>query len=84
LIDHRKQEVKMRVRIDRDECIACATCWEVCPEVFEEGPDDGLSQIVEQYRVDDDLALGKVPDEQDCVHDAVADCPVEIIRVEES
>ena len=41
----------MRVRIDRDECIACATCWEDCPEVFEEGPNDGLSQIVEQYRV---------------------------------
>ena len=74
----------MRVRIDRDECISCATCWEDCPEVFEEGPDDGLSQIVEQYRVDGDLAHGDVPEEEDCVHDAAADCPVEIIHVEGS
>jgi ferredoxin len=74
----------MRVRIDRDECISCATCWEDCPEVFEEGPDDGFSQIVEPYRVDGDLALGEVPDEHDCVHNAAADCPVEIIHVEQS
>ena len=74
----------MRVRIDRDECIACATCWESCPEVFEDGPDDGLSQIVERYRVNGDLALGEVPDELDCVNDAEIDCPVEIIHVDES
>jgi len=74
----------MRVRIDRDECIACATCWESCPEVFEEGPEDGLSQIVEQYQVDGDLAQGEVPEKESCVHEAAADCPVEIIHVEES
>jgi ferredoxin len=42
-----------RVTIDRDECISCATCWETCPEFFEENPDDGFSQIIEEYRVDD-------------------------------
>jgi ferredoxin len=74
----------MRVHIDRDECIACATCWEICSEIFEEGPDDGLSQIVESYRVDGDLAEGEAPDEYDCVHEAEADCPVEIIHVQAS
>ena len=73
----------MKVRIERDECILCGACWEVCPEVFEEGLDDGLSQVVEKYRVDGDPALGKVPDDlEDCVRDAAADCPVEIISVE--
>jgi len=74
----------MRVRIDRDECISCATCWEGCPEVFEEGPEDGFSQIIEQYRVDGDLAQGEVPEEESCVREAAADCPVEIIHIEES
>ena len=72
----------MKVRIDRDECIACATCWEVCPEVFEENLDDGLSQIVGQYRVDGGLAQGEVPESENCVRDAADDCPVDIIHIE--
>ena len=39
----------MKVTIDRDEFTSCEVCWTECPEVFEENPDDGLSQIVEQY-----------------------------------
>jgi ferredoxin len=75
----------IRVRIDRDECIQCATCWEVCPKVFEEGPDDWMSQIVEPYRVDGDPALGEVPEElESCVRDAADSCPVEIIHVQQS
>lgn len=70
------------VQIDRDECILCGSCWEDCPEVFEESPDDGLSQILEQYRVDDDPAQGEVPDElESCVQNAADICPVEIIHV---
>jgi ferredoxin len=76
---------KIRVRIDRDECIVCGTCWEDCPQVFEEGPDDGLSQIVEQYWVDGDPAQGEVPEElESCVQEAAANCPVEIIHLEAS
>jgi ferredoxin len=74
----------MKVRIDRDECIACASCWEICPEVFAEGPDDWLSEIVEQYREDGDVAQGEVPDDLDCVQEAADDCPVGIIHIEES
>jgi ferredoxin len=55
----------------------------VCPEVFEEGLEEGLSQVAEKYRVDDDPALGEVPEAlEDCVRNAAADCPVEIIHVE--
>ena len=75
---------KIRIRIDRDECIQCATCWETCPEVFEEGLDDGLSQVVEKFRINDDPGQGEIPEElQDCVRDAADGCPVEIIYVEE-
>jgi ferredoxin len=75
----------IRIRIDRDECIQCATCWEDCPEVFEEGPEDWMSQIVEKYRVDGDPALGEVPEElEGCVQSAADECPVEIIHINES
>ena len=71
-----------RVRIDRDECIVCGSCWEDCPQVFEESPDDGLSQVVAQYRVDGDPAQGEVPEElESCVSEAADNCPVEIIHV---
>ena len=74
-----------RLRIDRDECIQCATCWQVCPEVFEEGPDDGLSQIVEPYRVDGDPALGEVSEALvDCIQEAAESCPVQIIHLKET
>ena len=76
---------KFRVTIDRDECILCAACWDDCPEVFKEGPDEGLSQVVAQYRVDEDPAVGEVPaDLEDCVKTAAEGCPVEIIHVEEA
>lgn len=75
----------IRIRIDRDECILCGACWEDCPEVFEENPDDELSQVVEQYRINDDPAQGEVPEElEDCVRTAADGCPVEIIHVEAS
>ena len=72
-----------KVTIDREECIICGACWSVCPEFFEEAEEDGLSAVVEEYRVDEDMATGEAPDEhQECVEDAAADCPVEIIHVE--
>jgi len=74
----------IRVTVDRDECIACGACYEECPEVFEEDPDDGLSRIVEACRVDGDPAVGHVPDDlADCVQAAADGCPVEAIQVEE-
>jgi ferredoxin len=78
-----RQTKDVRVTIDRKECIACGTCYEDCPEVFEEDPEDGLSRIVEGYRVDGDPAVGLVPDGlADCVQTAADGCPVEAIQVE--
>lgn len=73
---------QIRIHIDRDECILCGACYDVCPEVFEESPEDGLSQVVEEYRVGGDPAEGQVPaDLEECVRAAALDCPVEIINV---
>jgi ferredoxin len=72
----------MKVEIDREECIACGTCWEDCPQVFEENEADGLTQIAEAYQVNGDPAVGQVPDElEECVRTAAEGCPVEIINV---
>ena len=74
---------KISIRIDRDECILCGACWEACPDVFEESPDDGLSQVVQEYRVNDDPAQGQVPEDlEDCIQEAADGCPVEIIHLE--
>jgi ferredoxin len=71
----------VKVTIERDECIACGACMQDCPEVFEED-DEGLSQIVEDYRVDDNPAIGEIPDDlEDCAETAAEACPVEIIHV---
>ena len=52
---------RIRVRVDRDECISCGVCWSICPDIFEENPDYGLTQIVETHRVDGDPGTGEVP-----------------------
>jgi ferredoxin len=73
---------KIKVTIDRDDCISCATCWSTCPEFFEENPDDFISQVIEQYRLNDNPGEGEAPqDLADCVQDAADGCPVQIIRV---
>ncbi|HZD42594.1 MAG TPA: ferredoxin [Methanomicrobiales archaeon] len=71
-----------QVEIDRPGCISCAACWTNCPEVFEENPDDTLSQIHEQYREDSDVGRGKVPEDlEDCVQEAADLCPTQVIQV---
>jgi ferredoxin len=73
----------MQVKIERDECISCAACWEECPDFFEQNPADNLSQVVEKYRRRGDPALGDSPSElEDCVRQAAESCPVEIIHLE--
>ena len=76
---------KLRVRIDRDQCIADMVCVSLCPDVFEINEEDGKSQIKAQWRTaPNNLAEGAVPEElRDCVTSAAAACPVNIIHIEE-
>jgi ferredoxin len=73
----------IKVWIDRDECISDMVCVSLCGEVFEMSEEDGKSQIVAQFRVNDDPSQGVVPDDlKDCVESAAESCPVSIIHFE--
>ncbi|RLG82497.1 MAG: ferredoxin [Thermoprotei archaeon] len=76
---------KYRVVIDpRENCISDMVCVSICPDVFEMNPDDNKSQIVEKYRTaPDKINEGIVPEDlKDCVEQAAAACPVQIIHLE--
>ena len=78
-------EAKIRVWIDREQCIADMVCVSLCPDVFEMNEEDGKAQIAAKWRTDsNNPAEGLVPAElKDCVSAAVEACPVGIIHLEE-
>ncbi|MBO1225414.1 MAG: ferredoxin [Candidatus Scalindua sediminis] len=62
----------MKAIVNQDECTGCELCVQTCPEVFE---------------MQDDLAVVKaneVPaDAEETCRQAVEECPVECISIEE-
>ncbi|HNI42520.1 MAG TPA: ferredoxin [Methanoregulaceae archaeon] len=74
----------MRVIIDRLNCVSCGTCWELCPDFFEENPDDSFSQVIERFRIEGNNAEGIPPIELEaCTVDAADLCPASVISIEE-
>lgn len=69
-----------KVIIDQEACSGSGDCVALCSEVFEVV--SGVSRIVEKYR-DDELTIGKVPENLDCVYRAEEKCPFGAITVEE-
>ncbi|MEF8873389.1 MAG: ferredoxin [Candidatus Thermoplasmatota archaeon] len=67
------------VKIDQEGCIACGSCYALCPKVFEDDG-TGTAQIVEEFRVVDP-GKGEVGDEIACVENAEDSCPVNVITV---
>lgn len=63
----------MKAIVDRDLCIGCGLCAEICPEVFEMGDDMIAAVLVEE------VPAGAA----DKARDAAASCPVEAILLEE-
>ena len=51
----------MKIVLNRENCSICGTCWETCPDVFEQNPDDSFSQVVEKYRLNGNIAEGRLP-----------------------
>lgn len=73
----------MKIRVDKESCIGCGVCVSVCDAVFELG-DDGKSKLVAEYveKDDDTESVGTVPDDIECVKDAVEQCPTGSITTE--
>ncbi len=62
----------MRVFIDEDECIACGTCVELCPDIF-------------QMKEEIEKAVVILPEggPKECIEEAIESCPVSCIHWEE-
>ena len=74
----------MKVVIDRMTCVSCGSCWEACPGLFEQDPDDSFSHIIEKYRINGNIAEGTPPDDlAACAREAADLCPVQIISIQE-
>jgi len=73
---------KLKVSIDRKDCINCRNCWNTCPEFFEQNPKDTYSQIISKYRIENNPGEGEAPDKfGEMVRKAADLCPVRIIRI---
>ena len=65
-------------------CVSCGSCWEACPGLFEEDPDDSFSRIIEKYRINGNIAEGTPADDfTACAQEAADLCPVQIISIRE-
>ena len=73
---------KIKVSIERNGCISCTTCWNSCPEFFEQNREDAASQIVDKYRIGNDPGKGEAPDKlEKMVRRAAELCPVQVIKI---
>jgi len=55
----------MKIKIDKQKCLGCGVCINLCPEVFE--LKNGKSEIKEKV----DLEKNK-----DCIKESIDSCPV--------
>lgn len=62
----------MKAMIDREGCISCGLCPEICPKVFRMA-EDGLAEVY----------VDPIPDkEEKAAIEAQENCPVSVIKVE--
>jgi ferredoxin len=73
-IPKRKKEELMaqKVVIDADECVACGTCVEVCPEVFKMDDGADYAEVIMETGGPEDL-----------IQESIDSCPVQCITLED-
>ena len=64
--------MKLKVKLDEEECIGCLSCVDLCSDVFGFDDETETAYVYKQYT-----------GEEDCIEDAAAACPVDCIDVEE-
>jgi ferredoxin len=69
---------KFKVVLEREECTACESCVESCPDSFEMA-DDGFAHVKDSKRVGSNDELD--PDDLGCKKEAADGCPVNIIHI---
>jgi ferredoxin len=74
IIPKRKKEERMaqKVVIDTDECVACGTCVEVCPDVFKMDDGADYAEVVKETGGPEDL-----------IQEAIDSCPTQCISLED-
>ena len=72
--DERGKEINMgrKVVIDKECCIGCGSCAELCPDVFEMDEEAEKACVI--------LPEGG---NEECIEEAISTCPVECISWEE-
>lgn len=63
-IVRKKEDFVAKPVVDKDLCVGCGLCTQVCSDVFEMGS-DGAAKVVAGADLDDD-----------CIQDAIDQCPV--------
>lgn len=68
---HTKREQGAKgAKIDKEECLGCGMCVNLCPEVFE--LKNGKSQVKEKANLEK---------HKDCIKQAIDSCPVRAIKI---
>ena len=62
----------MKATVDKDLCVGCCLCADLCPEVFQMEDDKAGVKV-------DEVPAGA----EDACRDAAQQCPVEAIKIEE-
>ena len=60
----------MKVSLNRNDCIGCGVCCQVCPDVFSMDEAGGVAKVLREET------------DEACVNEAENSCPVSCIRVE--
>ena len=59
----------MEVKVNKEKCIGCALCSNLCPDVFK--MEDGKSKVKEEANFEEN---------EDCIKESVNGCPTSAIE----